>query len=188
MVVAPASITASKMRHRNSISERPASSAENSTSSVYWRARLTARTAASTTWSGVMRSFFSMCSGEVAMKVWMRGATAGLMASAARSMSASPVRARAHTRASLMISATAFTEAKSPGLEAGKPASMTSTFSRSRARAMRSLSSRLMAAPGLCSPSRMVVSKMISLSLLTTGLRNGNGRPRGLAAAALLSD
>ncbi len=177
MVVAPASITASKMRHRNSRSERPASSAENSTSSVYWRARFTARTAAVTTSSGVMRSFFSMCSGEVAMKVWMRGATAGRSASPARSMSASPVRASAHTRESFTISATPLTAAKSPGLDAGKPASITSTFRRSSALAMRSLSSRLMAAPGLCSPSRMVVSKMISLSLLTSGLRTGYGQP-----------
>ena len=58
--VAPSLITASITRHRKSGSERPASSGENSTSSVYWRACLTAATAASTTWSGVMRSLCSM--------------------------------------------------------------------------------------------------------------------------------
>jgi hypothetical protein len=48
----------------------------------------------------------------------------------------------------------------------GKPASMTSTFSRSSWRAMRSFSSLVMEAPGDCSPSRSVVSKMISWSAM----------------------
>jgi hypothetical protein len=47
----------------------------------------------------------------------------------------------------------------------GKPASITSTRIFSRALAMRTFSSRVMDAPGLCSPSRKVVSKMMSLSL-----------------------
>jgi hypothetical protein len=51
-------------------------------------------------------------------------------------------------------------------LEAAKPASITSTRSRSSCRAMRSFSSFVMDAPGDCSPSRKVVSKMISLSVL----------------------
>jgi hypothetical protein len=44
--------------------------------------------------------------------------------------------------------------------EAAKPASITSTRSRSSCRAMRSFSSFVMEAPGDCSPSRSVVSKM----------------------------
>ena len=87
MVVAPALITASSTRHRKSISERTASSGENSTSSVYLRAQLDRLDRRSTTWSGVMRSFFSMWIGLVAMKVWMRPDLAGLIASPARWMS-----------------------------------------------------------------------------------------------------
>jgi hypothetical protein len=47
-----------------------------------------------------------------------------------------------------------------------KPASITSTRSRSSWRAMRSFSSRVIEAPGDCSPSRKVVSKMMSLSVM----------------------
>ena len=103
-----------------------------------------------------------MCTGEVAMKVWMRPDSAGLSASPARSMSFSRARARPHTVDSLTISATALTASKSPVLAIGKPASMTSTCIFSRARAMRIFSSLVMEAPGLCSPSRRVVSNMIS--------------------------
>ena len=72
MVRAPAAMAASHTRHRKSMSERTASSGENSTSSVYWRARLTICTARSSTCSGVMRSLCCMWIGLVAMKVWMR--------------------------------------------------------------------------------------------------------------------
>ena len=53
---------------------------------------------------------------------------------------------------------------KSPLLEAAKPASITSTFSFSNCLAMRIFSSRVMDAPGLCSPSRKVVSNMMRRS------------------------
>ena len=82
-----------------------------------------------------------------------------------RWMSLSLARHRPHTVESLITPAIAFTASKSPLDDAGKPASITSTRMRSSARAMRSFSSRVMDAPGLCSPSRMVVSKMIKLSL-----------------------
>jgi hypothetical protein len=156
------------MRHRKSVSERPASSGENSTLSVHWRAHLTALTACSTTWSGLMRSFFSMWIGLVAIKVWMRPEFAPLIASPARSMSRSNARARPHTVLSLMVAATAFTDSKSPLLAAGNPASITSTRMRSSWRAMRTFSSRVIEAPGLCSPSRKVVSKIINLSVLSS--------------------
>ena len=87
IVVAPAAMTASMIRHRKSNSERLASSQENSTSSVYRRACVTERMAWSTTWSGVICSLYCMWIGEVAMKVWIRGRTALFRASAARSMS-----------------------------------------------------------------------------------------------------
>ena len=103
-----------------------------------------------------------MCSSLVTMKVWMRDRAAPFSASAARLMSRSLARASEHTVESLMWSAMALTASKSPSLEAAKPASMTSTRSRSSWRAMRSFSSRVIDAPGLCSPSRSVVSKMMS--------------------------
>ena len=80
---------ASSTRHRKSRSERLPSSGENSMSSV----NLRANRACSNTWSGVMRSFFSMCNGEVAMKVWIRKRFADFSASAARWMSLSLERA-----------------------------------------------------------------------------------------------
>jgi len=104
------------------------------------------------------------------MKVWMRPDAAPASACAARRMSDSVARASAHTVLSLIWSATAFTASKSPGLAAGKPASITSTRMRSSWRAIRTFSSRVMDAPGLCSPSRNVVSKMINRSVMT-GLR-----------------
>ena len=69
MVVAPSLITASSTRQRKSSSERLPSSGENSTSGHAFLAKRTESRACSYTCSGVMRSFFSMCSGLVAMKV-----------------------------------------------------------------------------------------------------------------------
>ncbi|SFV82731.1 hypothetical protein MNB_SUP05-6-191 [hydrothermal vent metagenome] len=60
--------------------------------------------------------------------------------------------------------ATACTAAKSPGDAMAKPASITSTFIFSNTLAMRTFSSLVIDAPGDCSPSRSVVSKIISLS------------------------
>jgi len=65
-----------------------------------------------------------------------------------------------------MLFAMSWTASKSPFELAAKPASITSTFRRSSWRAIRSFSSRVMDAPGDCSPSRKVVSKMISLSAI----------------------
>ena len=128
-----------------------------------------------------MRSFFSMCSALVAMKVWMRAERAPFSASAAREMSRSLARASEHTVLSLMAAAIAFTASKSPFDEAAKPASITSTRRRSSWRAMRSFSSLVIEAPGDCSPSRKVVSKMISLSAMAApGLRRMLGVAVGL--------
>ena len=52
------------------------------------------------------------------------------------------------------------TASNSPSLEMGKPASITSTPSRSSCRAISSFSSTFIEAPGDCSPSLSVVSKM----------------------------
>ena len=96
----------------------------------------------------------------------MRARLAPLSASAERAMSRSLARASEQTVESLMWSAMVLIDSKSPLELAAKPASITSTFRRSSWRAMRSFSSRVMEAPGDCSPSRKVVSKMISLSLI----------------------
>jgi len=52
------------------------------------------------------------------------------------------------------------------GLEMGKPASITSTFMRTSWRAMKSFSSVFMLAPGDCSPSHRVASKIVILRLI----------------------
>ena len=70
-----------------------------------------------------------------------------------------------------MVSAIDLTDAKSPGLETANPASITSTFSFSKALAIRSFSSLVIEAPGLCSPSRNVVSKIMSFSFFMLNLR-----------------
>ena len=61
------------------------------------------------------------------MNVWMRGRSASLMASQQVRMSLSTQRASPHTTAPVTSRAMACTASKSPGLVAGKPASITST-------------------------------------------------------------
>jgi len=113
-----------------------------------------------------MRSFFSMWMGLVAIKVWMRPELAGLMASPARRISFSLARASEQTVESLTTSAILRMASKSPGEAAAKPASITSTRMRSSCRATRNFSSLVMEAPGLCSPSRKVVSKITKWSFI----------------------
>ena len=67
------------------------------------------------------------CSGEVPMKVWMRGRRAWRTASQARSMSPSWARARPQITARSVRFAISATAAKSPSEAMGKPASMMST-------------------------------------------------------------
>ena len=98
----------------------------------------------------------------------MRERFAFLSASPARSISLSSARAKPQTILSFITLATACTDSKSPGLAAGKPASITSTFRRSKALAILTFSSRVIDAPGLCSPSRRVVSNIINLSFIKT--------------------
>src|SRR5712691_9280161 len=100
------------------------------------------------------------------MKMWIRPDLADFSASIPRWMSRSLARHRPATVESLITPATACTASKSPFDEAGKPASITSTRILSNSRAMRSFSSLVIEAPGLCSPSRMVVSNMINLSFM----------------------
>ena len=105
-----------------------------------------------------------MWTGEVEMNVWMRPRLAGLMASPARSTSFCPARARPHMTAFLARLAISWTAAKSPSEATGNPASMMSTPMASSSSATSSFSSCVMVAPGDCSPSRKVVSKMTTRS------------------------
>ena len=79
-------------------------------------------------------------------------------------MSMAAARARPQIVLSVTISEIWRTASKSPFDAMGKPASMTSTRISSRILASSSFSSRDMEAPGDCSPSRMVVSKMMTRS------------------------
>ena len=78
-----------------------------------------------------------MCSGDVAMNVWIRALLAGFSASAARWMSLSLARASEQIVLSFTRPAIVWIASKSPFELAAKPASITSTFIRSRCFAMR---------------------------------------------------
>ena len=104
------------------------------------------------------------------MKVCTRGRLACRTASPALSMSSSPARDSPHTTEFLSLLAISDTAWKSPSEAIGKPASMMSTPIASRKSATSSFSSKVMVAPGHCSPSRSVVSKMKTRSLLEPSL------------------
>ena len=129
-----------------------------------------ARVSASTS-SGVFLIWYFMCTALVLMNVWMRGTSATFTASQQTRMSSSMARARPAMRGPFTSLAMALTASKSSGEAIGKPASMMSTRSwraGGRPRASRPCSS---VAPGACSPSRSVVSKILMyLSLLTSHL------------------
>ena len=100
------------------------------------------------------------------MKMWMRGLAACCTASHARSTSLNAVRDSAaivEPRTALLMASTA---SKSPWLAIGKPASMTSTPSRPSCSAISSFSPTSSEMPGDCSPSRRVVSKIFTWSLM----------------------
>ena len=160
MTVAPSAKAAATISLRKDRSLRVASSALNSTSGVWSLARRTASRAMASTSPRFFLSLWSMWMSEVAMKVWMRGRAASRMASQARSMSAGMVRHRAATMGSRTSRATICTPAKSSWLATGNPASMADTFRAASWWARRSFSEGCMEQPGLCSPSRRVVSKM----------------------------
>ena len=162
-MVAPASTAARQTVATNSGSDRVASSQENSTSSTLAQACATEDDAWATTSSGRSRSFFSMCSALVARKMWMRDRGASASAAAPASMSVGFVRQSEATVTRFAARATARTPSKSPGDEAAKPASITSTPSRSSCSPISTFSSGCSAIPGACSPSRSVVSKIVIL-------------------------
>ena len=101
----------------------------------------------------------------------MRGFWACLTASQQRSMSGNCARASPQITAFFDRSAISLTARKSPSEAMGNPASMISTPISSSSSAISSFSSWVMVAPGDCSPSRKVVSKMTTRFLsLVIGL------------------
>ena len=94
------------------------------------------------------------------MKVWIRGELACFTASQQRSISLKLARLRPQIVAFFDSFAISDTALKSPSEAMGKPASMMSTPISSRSWAISNFSSWDMVAPGDCSPSRRVVSKM----------------------------
>ena len=165
MVEAPAFIAASQISFKKPISLLHASSQLNSTSSHRLFAYCTASTARFMTSCGCILSLNSIWIGLVAMKVWMRPSFAPFIASPAALISFSKARASEQTRALLTAPAIFSIASKSPGLAAAKPASITSTPSFSSCNARWIFSSVFIDAPGLCSPSRSVVSKIMILFL-----------------------
>src|SRR6185295_17493037 len=163
-VVAPASMVASTTCARNSSSVREASSGENSTSSQNSRAIFTPSIAVLRICSSAMLSLYWRWIALVARNTWMRWRGASLSAFAARVMSSRLQRARPQMIGPCTSRATAFTLSQSPRDAAGNPASMTSTPRSASARAIRSFSGCAMLQPGDCSPSRSVVSKIITRS------------------------
>ena len=134
----------------------------------------------------VSRSIRSLClrwMSLVAMKTWRCGRSATLIASIARCGSPSRQRASAATAIALRLRAIRWTASKSPGDAAGKPASMTSTFSRTSWRATSSFSAAVSPAPGACSPSRRVVSKIRTRPAGRAG-RRGAVLARAITAVA----
>ena len=114
--------------------------------------------------SSMVRLGMARCSGEVPMKVWMRGFLAWRTASQARSISLMLARERPQITAFCDWRAISETASKSPSEAIGKPASMISTPIVSSSWAISSFSSMVMEAPGDCSPSRRVVSKIFTRS------------------------
>src|SRR5688572_1703345 len=163
-VVAPASMTASTTCVRKSSSVREASSGENSTSSQNSRAVFTPSTATRMISSCAMFSLNWRWMALVARNTWMRRCGAGATAFATSSMSPRLQRARPQMMGPCTSRATALTLSQSPREAAGNPASMTSTPRSASARATRSFSGCAMLQPGDCSPSRSVVSKIITRS------------------------
>ncbi len=124
----------------------------------------------------------------VARKTWILELGAYLTASQAASMSLSLQRASPQMVAPRIVWAICLTDSKSPGEAIGKPASITSTPISASNWATSSFSARFMLAPGDCSPSRSVVSKirikrgcvlLRNLGAWITGRRGRGGHRRG---------
>ena len=156
---APASATREKTSPRYDRSVRVASSAENSTVSPRDFAYSTAETARSAASALLIFSLCSRCMSDVAMNVW----TYVEPASATASMSLRLARASPHMSQERPADTIMRIPSASPADITGNPASMASTPSRSSRSAMASFCAGERDIPGVCSPSRSVVSNMRTL-------------------------
>ena len=109
------------------------------------------------------------------MNVWMRDRSAPFSASPARSMSSGRQRASAAMIGRRTAAATCFTPSASSSDAMGKPASIRSTPSASSCLASSTFSLVRSEKPGACSPSRRVVSKIVtrSVDMLTVVRHSG---------------
>ena len=107
---------------------------------------------------------------DVAMNTWMRARSACRTASHARSTSLKPVRESPAMIGPRTAFAIASTESKSPSDAIGNPASITSTPRRASCSAISSFSVTSREMPGDCSPSRRVVSKILTVSMFVRSL------------------
>ena len=114
--------------------------------------------------SRVELNLYIMCGSEVPIPVWIRPRFAYFNASAATSISFCTARVRAQIVGHVTAFDISTTLLKSPGLEIGNPASITSTPNASSAFATCIFSTVFSWQPGTCSPSRSVVSKINNLS------------------------
>ena len=119
----------------------------------------------STTSSGDLFNLCFMWSGLVDIKVWILNLLANFNASWHASISFFICLDNPAGIEFFKILLTSVTASKSPGEAIGNPASIISTPSSSKTLAIWIFSSRLIDAPGDCSPSRIVVSNMYTLFL-----------------------
>ena len=112
-------------------------------------------------------NLYLICESDVPIPVWIRLCLANFRASAATSISFCTARVNAQIVGHVTALDISITELKSPGLEIGNPASITSTPSSSNAFATWIFSTVFNWHPGTFSPSRSVVSKINNLSLIS---------------------
>ena len=163
IVEAPFLIAASTVLHMKSKLVRVPSSQDHSTSSHKFLANETLSITFWYTWSGSSCNLCFMCNSLVEINVWILGWAAFLRASAADWISFWDALLKAHTCDFFIIEEISFTALKSPFDAAGKPASIISTPRVSKALAILIFSSMFIDAPGDCSPSLIVVSKIFIL-------------------------
>ena len=126
-IVAPASMTASNTVHRKLISVRPASSAENSTSSHKLARAFDGLDRDVERFAAALLNLYLRWMSLVARKVWIRGRAAPSSASQQRSMSAGTARARPAIVTLRISRGDPFHSFESPSDAIGNPASMMST-------------------------------------------------------------
>lgn len=165
-MLAPALMAISTVRLRKSHSVRVASIEDHCTLSQRLRACVTQSWMRSAI-SSMVRFGIARCRGDVPIKVWMRGDLACFTASQQRSISLKLARERPQIVAFCACRAISETAAKSPSEAMGNPASMMSTPISSRSWAISSFSAWVIVAPGDCSPSRSVVSKIKTWSVMS---------------------